>query len=340
MEADTLIPALLRAGIVSVEEAVAEGVLAEPIGLSHPVWRVTVGGKPRAVIKAFGPRRGESDGEYAREQAVLALAAARPGVAALVPRLLDWPGSEVIATAPAPGASAFVEADALNLWPRLVAALAAPLAAFHRATRDVAAPGAEPHPVLDGPEPWALRLFDGDGPAEIWATPALGGLLQAVAAEPGFVPLVRRSRGAWRKLCVVHADLKQDNILLDLAADPPRATVVDWEMARLGDPAWDLAGPFSRLLLASPEQPWIPANEASLAAWIAAYGAAAKLAPPALVQRTALYAGVWMLMAALQQGSVTPADRLLATVRPTLAGAIAALVGAEAATARVLASLP
>jgi hypothetical protein len=35
-----------------------------------------------------------------------------------------------------------------------------------------------------------------------------------------------------------------------------------------------------------------------------------------------------------------PADRLLATVRPTLAGAIAALVGAEAATARVLASLP
>ena len=50
-----------------MEEAVAHGVLAEPIGMSHPVWRVSVGGQPRVVVKAFGPRRGESDGEQARE---------------------------------------------------------------------------------------------------------------------------------------------------------------------------------------------------------------------------------------------------------------------------------
>ena len=317
----------------------AHGVLAEPIGMSHPVWRVSVGGQPRVVVKAFGPRRGESDGEQAREHAVLALGASRPAVASLVPALLPWTAQGAIATAPALGVSAFAEVDALNAWPRLVAALAAPLAAFHRATRDLAAPGAVPHPALEGPEPWPLRLFDGDGPTEIWAVPALGGLLHTVAAEPGVVGLLRRARGAWRKLCLIHADLKQDNVLLRGGSDAPQATVVDWEMARLGDPAWDLAGPLSRLLLASPERPWMPANESAMSAWVSAYAAAARLPPPALVQRTALYAGVWMLMAALQQGSITPPERLLATVRPMLAGAATAMAGAEATTARVLAGL-
>jgi Ser/Thr protein kinase RdoA (MazF antagonist) len=336
---EEVIPALLRAGIVTAGEAVADGVLAEPVGLSHPVWRVSVGGVPRAVIKAFGPSRGGTDGEQAREAAVLALAADRPAVAALVPRALAWPaGAAVIATAVAPGVSPMAEGEAEAQWPGLVAALGAPLAGFHRATRDLAAPGASPDPILSGPEPWALRLFDGDAPRELWAAPVLAELLRA-AASAETVAGLRRARGAWRRLCLVHGDLKQDNVLLDHAAAPPRATVVDWEMARIGDPAWDLAGPFSRLLLSAGETPWTAATEAALAAWVRAYAEAARLPPPALAQRSVLYGGAWLLMAALQQASILPPASAFATVRPVLAAAARAFAEADAVTARLLSAL-
>jgi Ser/Thr protein kinase RdoA (MazF antagonist) len=336
---DEVIPALLRAGIVVAEEAVAKGVLAEPIGLSHPVWRVSVGGVPRAVLKAFGPSRGGTDGEAAREAAVLALAADRPAVAALVPRQLEWAGAgTVIATAVAPGVPALREGLPEDQWPGLVAALAAPLAAFHRATRDLAAPDALPHPVLEGPPHWSLRLFDGDAPRELWAARPLSEIM-AAAAAPETVAALRRARGAWRRLCLVHADLKQDNVLLDEASTPPHATVVDWEMARIGDPAWDLAGPLSRLLLAAGEVPWTETTEAALRRWVAAYAEAARLPAPALAQRTVLYAGAWLLMSALTQASLHPPGQAFEAVRPVLVAAANAFATADAVTARAVAAL-
>jgi len=336
---EEVIPALLRAGIVTAEEAVRRGVLAEPIGLSHPVWRVSVGGVPRAVVKSFGPSRGGTDGEAAREAAVLALAAHREAVAALVPKRLDWTGDgAVIATEVAPGAPALRDGPAEEQWPGLVAALAAPLAAFHRATRDLAAPAAARHDTLEGPVPWALRLFDGDSPRELWSTRPLADILSAAAA-PGTVASLRRARGAWRRLCLIHADLKQDNILLDDDATPPRATVVDWEMARIGDPAWDLAGPLSRLLLAAGEVPWTEATEVALRLWIAAYAEAARLPAPALAQRTVLCSGAWLLMSALTRASLHPPGGALEAVRPVLVAAANAFALAEAVTARAVAAL-
>lgn len=336
---EDVIPALLRAGIVSVEEAVMVGVLAEPIGVSHPVWRVSVGGQPRAVLKAFGPSRGGTDGEAAREAAVLALAAERPAVAALVPAALPWRGDgTVIVTSVAAGVSAMAEGDPIAAWPRLVAALAGPLAAFHRATRDLAAPGGAAPAVLSGPEPWALRLFDGDAPRELWASPILAEVLRSTATAETVAGL-RRARGAWRRLCLVHADLKQDNVLIDDTAAPARATVVDWEMARLGDPAWDLAGPFSRLLLAAGEVPWTTASEAALAEWLGAYARAARLPPPALAQRAVLYGGAWLLMAALQQASILPPASAVTAVRPVLAAVARAFAEADAVTARLVSAL-
>jgi len=294
---------------------------------------------PRAVIKAFGPSRGGTDGQAAREAAVLSLAADRPAVAALLPRRLDWVGGgTVIATAVAPGIPVLRDGSPEAEWPGLVAALAAPLAAFHRATRDLAAPGSSPDPIITGTEPWALCPFDGDAPRELWSAPVLAGLLRA-AASAGTVAGLRRARGAWRRLCLVHCDLKQDNVLLDEAAAPPCATVVDWEMARIGDPAWDLAGPFSRLLLAAGETPWTAATEAALAAWVRAYAEAARLTTPALAQRCVLYCGAWLLMAALQQASILAPTSAFAAIELVLAAAANAFAEADAVTARLLSAL-
>lgn len=80
---------------------------------------------------------------------------------------------------------------------------------------------------------------------------------------PGSLEIVRRLRAtpelagglvqlgqAWRRVCLIHGDLKFDNILLapppgsDPAAPPGEEAIrlVDWELADVGEPLWDVAG--------------------------------------------------------------------------------------------------
>jgi hypothetical protein len=56
----------------------------------------------------------------------------------------------------------------------------------------------------------------------------------------------------WSGDCLVHGDLRFANILArrDAASDPPEAVIlVDWEFARLGDPAWDVGSALHSLLM-------------------------------------------------------------------------------------------
>jgi hypothetical protein len=51
----------------------------------------------------------------------------------------------------------------------------------------------------------------------------------------------------WHSRCVVHGDIKLDNVLIrrsrsEASSDAVEVYLVDWEMVQLGDPAWDLAG--------------------------------------------------------------------------------------------------
>jgi aminoglycoside phosphotransferase (APT) family kinase protein len=116
--------------------------------------------------------------------------------------------------------------------------------------------------------------------------------------------------------------------------------VVHWEMARIGDPAWDPAGLMVRPLLGSTEVAWGAANERAAATLLAAYAAASRLSLPALAQRLVLYCGVWLLMSLLQSRSVAPAtddeatERLLGRAAATFSECdrqVARLLAAEAA---------
>jgi aminoglycoside phosphotransferase (APT) family kinase protein len=69
------------------------------------------------------------------------------------------------------------------------------------------------------------------------------GNLQAVQfmqSFPAFGALVDALRGEWRADCAIHFDVKGDNILLDAKPGARSAWLVDWEMAALGDAAWDV----------------------------------------------------------------------------------------------------
>jgi Phosphotransferase enzyme family len=306
-----VIRAALSGGIVSAAEIVDHDVSVDLVGRSHPVFRLSVDGVPRAFIKSFGPSRGATDGKLAREQAVADLAADRPALAAVVPPVFAWIApAGAIATVALDGIAmgettpAITVEERLADWTAFTRTVAGPLATFHRATRDLARPGASAPVALQGEIPWVLRVFDGDGPEDLWASPALVQVLSKAAAQRATVAGIRAARASWRAMCLIHCDLKHDNVLLVGAADAAHPVFVDWEMARLGDPAWDVAALTARpVMVDQGHDCWNPANIDAVAGFVAAYASASALPAPAVARRTILYIGAWLLMAAIQYRS-------------------------------------
>ncbi len=68
--------------------------------------------------------------------------------------------------------------------------------------------------------------------------PALGNALDAL-------------RDDWSANAIIHADLKLEHVLVNRIAGTrtPRISIIDWEMAQLGDAAWDIGSIFAGYLL-------------------------------------------------------------------------------------------
>lgn len=332
LSAARLIPAALAAGALSAADVVHHGVSVEQRGRSHPVYCVSVGGQARFFVKTFGPRRGATDGLAEREWALQALAQERPAVAALVPPAWPWlhdaagvPTTKVVANAAVAGAEAWTldhnsgPDGSQRAWNDLVQALVPPLAAFHRATRDLARPGASVPTCLEPATPWGLSLMDGDAAPELWAGPATAVLLREAAADATFVAALRAVRSLWRPLALIHADLKHDNVLVERSGYGLKVHVLDWEMARIGDPAWDLASLSARLAaLRQDGPPWPDRDMAAAATLVGHYAAASGLAVPGLAQRVMSYASVVLLMMCLQHGSTLAPGGDLGSARSLL----------------------
>src|SRR5262249_31196936 len=58
--------------------------------------------------------------------------------------------------------------------------------------------------------------------------------------------------GEWREAALIHGDLSWQNVLVPPGrpGEGPRVTLVDWESAGVGDPAWGIRRPPARLLSA------------------------------------------------------------------------------------------
>ncbi len=332
IQLDQLLSELVSAGVITSAEAVLGDVLLVPVGRSHPVFRMDIDGAPRAAVKLFGPSRGETDGDCERERAVLALAGVVPELAAVIPESIPHSGPDTLVITrwvdgtPAwegdsltGGRATSAAGDLVDLVPHVMPRLVALHKATARHARERGLVSA-----LKGPIPWGLRLFDGDAPSELWHHTAIAPLLASAAQRPVLVQGLRRARGAWRELSLVHGDLKHDNLLL---APGGEVWIVDWEMARLGDPAWDLAGLMFRPLLdPALEDAWSTDTIAAAAVLLDAYAGAARLPLAPLAQRLLLYCGAWLVMSVVQYRSTAanpdqPAtERLLAAAERSFSG--------------------
>lgn len=128
-------------------------------------------------------------------------------------------------------------------------ALGTRLAQLHTRTRTWREDTAGAPDFLDDAPPFALTLHRPHPKTLAYLSAGAHAYLRALQTDVGLCARIDAIRAAWRVECVVHGDIKMDNVLVlapaeASAAGPERIRVVDWEMTQWGDPAWDVGGVF------------------------------------------------------------------------------------------------
>jgi 5-methylthioribose kinase len=68
-------------------------------------------------------------------------------------------------------------------------------------------------------------------------------LIKSIQKYPDMISSLESIYKDWKVQTLVHSDMKWDNIVIsDVGFKTSNTYVVDWELASLGDPAWDIAG--------------------------------------------------------------------------------------------------
>ncbi len=141
---------------------------------------------------------------------------------------------------------------------------------------------------------------------------------------------------AWSPETLIHGDLKLDNCLLeDADGTEVRLRLIDWELAGLGDPVWDLATAVQEFLLLAPGGTPDDAQRAAghlLETYIARADTTGG-GKDALFERCGLYIGCRLVQSAFELASLETATA------PRVQGAIALARDICADPARALAIL-
>ncbi|HWI70873.1 MAG TPA: phosphotransferase [Baekduia sp.] len=279
---------------------------------SNPVGIVCVDGEPVVVLKAAGAGAAPLDGERAAYRWLGSSAA----TAHVAPALLGGGDGDGIVTRPVRGAVTLHEALALapERSPALLARLGGLLGTVHAA----------PVPDLSAVRPWILGLPRGAVPDGYDNSAAVAAVTDAIRARSAVMTAIATLDHRWTARAAIHGDVKFDNVLV--AGD--RMLLVDWELAGLGEPAWDLAGVADGLLLPLCLTDATPVSRALVArltgAAVAAHGAVAPSPAPetlavAVIARLAQTAVQLAAMSHEQPDATTSAWHVLEAAT-TLAG--------------------
>lgn len=93
--------------------------------------------------------------------------------------------------------------------------------------------------VFQGQPPWILSFHLMPRGSMQNLSAANGQFMAILQGYPDFAAALDRIRGAWRRNALMHGDMKFDNVVV--RADDQSMHVVDWELADIGDSAWDVA---------------------------------------------------------------------------------------------------
>lgn len=262
----------------------AAGARLTDLSRSHSVHLAVLPDTSAYVVKRLRRKSWGEGRSLAAELYAYRLSGWRKGLDTVLPRplLLDE-RRQVLVLDRAPGVSPPAGTAALT-W-----GLGLAIATWHRATAGLPLPRAAAAGVLHMPETatagWGLTVAAARELGErIVADDLLRGILTAGAA-------------AWRPRCLVHADLKWDNCLVDQGHREARIRVIDWELSGSGDPAWDVGCAIAEDLLTSTD------DMAGAAALASAYSASQGLVDDGFWQRCAVFCVARLLHLGLECAS-------------------------------------
>jgi len=126
-----------------------------------------------------------------------------------------------------------------------VARLAQSLAQVHLEAPKMAAVPQNKRAFLPGQLPWvfsnvqqSLQAFAANPQGMPQAQQQL---LQQIQQMPDLLNALNGLAHFYTPLCLIHGDIKWDNILASEEKEPKQFFITDWELADIGDPIWDVA---------------------------------------------------------------------------------------------------
>lgn len=122
------------------------------------------------------------------------------------------------------------------------------LASYHEASRRDLLPRAN-SAIFQGQPPWILSFHLAPRSSLQNLSAANGQFMTILQGYPDFGQALDRVRAGWRRDALIHGDMKFDNVVVRGAQTGGQTMhVVDWELADVGDSAWDVASIFQAYL--------------------------------------------------------------------------------------------
>lgn len=102
-------------------------------------------------------------------------------------------------------------------------------------------------PELEGKLPWIFGIFKRP---PTWRPPTFHKVLPLIKNHSRLKTVLGSAALLWSHSYLIHGDIKWDNFLLmHVDESMKNMRLIDWELAGIGDPGWDLAGVLNELLM-------------------------------------------------------------------------------------------
>ena len=244
-----VVPYLLDRGLLTPAHVVDGDVTVTEASRRNRNFTVTTAGGPGFLLKqGVGTERILTVGNEALAYRLVGEALERMGARPVLARCFGFDDDAHILVLE-------LVPDALNLRAyhqqsgRFSTAIAARLGDAISSVHRAVTPGT--HTGASSRAPWTLALIHVPD-LSVLREISMGNLhlIRVVQQFPEFSELLQSMHEAWSPTTLIHGDLKWDNCLVSPVARPrvSRVHLVDWELAAVGDPSWDVGSMLAEYL--------------------------------------------------------------------------------------------